>query len=140
MSTSGTTTHRSGAFGTEAPALRWRQASNENSTELQISIGESRGPSHCHSESGVVALTGTLDMATSSQVRRAIHQLVEAGQSQVVLDTAELAFVDVSGVNSLLGAAREAFDAGGWLRLRAPSANLGRILGLLELDRVLLIE
>lgn len=120
-------------------ALR-RRCSAEKSSELRISFDENPGFSEDQRRTALVELNGVVDMATSAQVRQVVHTLVESGRRQVLVDTARVDFIDASGVATLVGAAHEAVDAGGWLRLRAPSAKMCRLLGLLHLESVFLIE
>jgi anti-sigma B factor antagonist len=63
-----------------------------------------------------------------------------AGKVDVVIDLTHLRFIDVSGLNVLIQAARRARAAGGTLVLREPSRHVRRLLGVLGLDAELAVE
>ncbi len=86
--------------------------------------------------STVVRLTGDLDLALRERASRVIAGAVRAG-APVVLDLAEVRFVDSSGVALLLQCRRSCTDAGLDLRLRAVPEQPCRILALLGLTEVL---
>jgi anti-sigma B factor antagonist len=91
----------------------------------------------------VVQVKGEVDVATSTDLADAIARAVERaaeGRVELVVDLAQLSFIDVSGLNVLLLAARRARADGGTLVLRSPSRHVRRLLGVLRLDAELAVE
>ena len=76
----------------------------------------------------VVRLRGELDLAGVGQLEGTAFRLLDAGAERVVLDLAELEFLDVSGVNALLGLDRAAKAQGGRLVLRHPRPQARKVL------------
>ena len=92
--------------------------------------------------SAVVSVAGELDLATAARLRARLRAVVDQDPppSRVVLDLAELRFVDGSGVAVLLEAQKAVAAAGGRLVLRSPSAMTRRVVALLGLEAVLPVE
>src|SRR6202012_3732330 len=85
----------------------------------------------------VVQVKGEVDVATSADLADTIARAVEraaAGKVELVIDLARLSFIDVSGLNVLVRAARRARADGGTLVLRSPSRHVRRLLGVLRLE------
>lgn len=51
----------------------------------------------------VLAVAGEIDVATSPELRRELHQLADRDASQIVLDLSEVTFIDSSGLGVLVG-------------------------------------
>jgi anti-anti-sigma factor len=82
-------------------------------------------------------LRGELDMSGVDRARQAIEE-AEAGQkSLLVLDLSELDFIDSTGLEVLLRAARRAHDEGRRLIVARPSRYVRRLLELTAIDRSL---
>ena len=88
----------------------------------------------------VVTVRGEIDIATVSQFRQCLMDLVTSGTSEIVLDLADLYFIDSTGIGVLSGAHRRAAEAGGRLVLRSVSQRTYDVLRMVALDRVLNIE
>ena len=84
-----------------------------------------------------LVLSGRLDVAAAADVRLALAEAVDAGRGPLVLDVAELAAVDATGLGVLVGAHRRAGRAGRVLVLRDVGPSLARVLAVTRLDRVL---
>ncbi|MBT1634688.1 STAS domain-containing protein [Clavibacter tessellarius] len=85
----------------------------------------------------VVAATGMLNMASAPELREAVHDAIADGASRIVVDLAEVDFIDSSGLGALIAGLKSARDAGGDLRLSAPGPQVAMVLQLSNLDRVL---
>ncbi len=85
----------------------------------------------------VVWLCGELDVAEAVAAREFFAAVTAQGCSHVVVDVADLVFIDAAGVSALAAAARTAAGAGGWLRLVDASSMLRRILRIVHLTGVL---
>jgi anti-anti-sigma factor len=91
----------------------------------------------------VVQVTGEVDVATSPLLAAAVARAMESGtrdRIDLVVDLAQVRFIDASGINVLVNAAHQARAAGGTLALRSPSRSVRRMLGILKLDGVLAAE
>lgn len=85
----------------------------------------------------VIHLSGQLDALSATHVRNEIASAVATGHSRLVVDLAEVGFVDSSGLGSLIGGLKAARVAGGDLRIAQPSKQVVSVLALTMLDRVL---
>lgn len=87
----------------------------------------------------VVALSGEVDLSTSPKVRDALLDCIFGG-ANVVVDLSQVAYIDSSGVASLV----EAFQNGKSRGLGFALANVGetplRVLKLARLDQVFVIH
>jgi anti-sigma B factor antagonist len=88
-----------------------------------------------------VQLSGELDAALAAARRAELMQICDdrAG-SLLILDLADVTFVDSTGLGLLIGVARRLRDRGGELRLRGCRRSVRRVLTLSGLDHVLSIE
>lgn len=88
---------------------------------------------------GGVILTpqGRLTVVSVPRLRDAVADALEAGGTILVVNLAETTFVDSSGLGALVSALKSARQAGGDLRLVAPSEQVSMVLRLTNLDRVL---
>lgn len=84
----------------------------------------------------VLAPTGEFDIGTVDILRAELHDVLEKS-NQVVLDLAGTTFLDSLALGSIVSAAKRARDAGGWLRLVAPSPAVRRALRITQIDTVL---
>jgi anti-anti-sigma factor len=84
-----------------------------------------------------VALRGELDLSGVDRARQAIEQ-AEANESPLlVLDLSELDFIDSTGLEVMLRAARRAEDNGRRLIVAKPSRYVRRLLELTAIDQSL---
>jgi len=89
---------------------------------------------------GLVVLSGRLDVSTVHEARWAVHEAVDAGSGDLVVDLQDVELLDATGLGMLVGAHRRARRAGRRLVLRNLSPQLTRLLRVSRLDRVLLVE
>jgi stage II sporulation protein AA (anti-sigma F factor antagonist) len=75
----------------------------------------------------VVALAGELDLVSSGELTDAVARIRSASPARVLVDLSALSFVDSSGINALLQAARTIAENGGQLVLAAPGPATRRI-------------
>lgn len=85
----------------------------------------------------LLALTGRLDAAAAADARLALADAVDHGEGDLVLDLADLAAVDATGLGVLIGAHRRAGRSGRTLVLRDVPPSVGRLLLVTRLDKVL---
>jgi anti-sigma B factor antagonist len=83
------------------------------------------------SDSGVLRLSGELDMAAVEDFLTAAGSAVD-GQREVIVDLSQLRFIDSSGIRALIRFAHEVGDRG--LVLRHPRPNVEKVLRLVDVD------
>jgi anti-sigma B factor antagonist len=88
-------------------------------------------------EAVVLHLDGRLNMVAAPQVRGAINDLVQSGDSRIVVDLGKTEFMDSSGLGALIAALRSARQAGGDLRIANAGEQVVTVLQLTNLGRVL---
>lgn len=90
--------------------------------------------------SAVFTLTGRLDAGHAASLKDMLKQTIESGVSQLVVDVADVPFVDSAGLSALVFGLKLARRAGGNLALRGIQPQMATILSLTMLDRVFLIR
>ena len=83
-----------------------------------------------------VAVRGELDMSGIDRVNRAFAE-AEEGTKLLVLDLSQLDFIDSTGLEVILRAARRAHDNGGRLVVSRPSRYVRRLLEMTAIDQSL---
>ncbi len=81
----------------------------------------------------LVVLRGELDFASGESLSSALADLVARHPSRVVVDLAELEFIDSSGVKMLLAAAKVIEADGRSMILAAPKLSVRRALEILRI-------
>lgn len=84
----------------------------------------------------VVWVRGELDMDTRAQLQDFLRDVVDAGARNVVLDLAEVPFMDSSGLGLLVDLLKVLRDKGGRLRLAAVQEPVRNVLALSAVDQV----
>jgi anti-anti-sigma factor len=84
-----------------------------------------------------VVLKGELDLAGVDRVEQAFEQAESMPVALVVLDLAELTFVDSTGLETMLRAARRARETGRRLVVTRPSPYLRKLLQMTAIDQAL---
>lgn len=74
---------------------------------MQVTVDPGSG------QTAVIHLSGQLDALSATHVRNEIANAVATGHSRLVVDLAEVGFVDSSGLGSLIGGLKAARVAGG---------------------------
>jgi anti-sigma B factor antagonist len=87
--------------------------------------------------SAVVHLKGRLDLISGTEVRQHLADAIAAGRRNLVVDLAEVPFIDSSGLAALISGLKSTRTVGGDLRIARPAAQAKVILELTRLDRVL---
>lgn len=85
----------------------------------------------------VLHLEGKLNMVSAGVVRRRIAGLVDAGHTRVTVDMSGVDFIDSSGLGALISGLKSTRQAGGDLRVAAPTEQARLILSLTGMERVL---
>ncbi|GIJ52152.1 anti-sigma factor antagonist [Virgisporangium aliadipatigenens] len=86
----------------------------------------------------VLALRGEVDYATAQQFREAVSQLLSSGQAGLlVVDLAQVSFLDSTGVGTLVVARRICSDCGVQMTLRHVNPFIARLFAVLGVSEVL---
>ncbi|MFG3207329.1 STAS domain-containing protein [Streptomyces sp. NPDC048192] len=84
----------------------------------------------------VVTPAGEIDHHTGDTLRQALDTC-DAAQPRIVVDMRQVTFMDSSGINILIAAHRHLTDAGGWLRLAAPTESVLRTMRIVGVDAII---
>ena len=93
-------------------------------TALSVTVG------HIGSDRAVVAVGGELDIDTGVLLHHQLAAQVTEGRIHLVLDLDGVPFMDSSGLNIVLHAARETRQCGGSLVLARPAPQVRHLLDL----------
>jgi anti-sigma B factor antagonist len=85
---------------------------------------------------GVLAVKGEVDLYTSPQLKEKVGEMVEQGQSRLVIDLTDVGFMDSSGLGVLVTALKRARERDGQLALVCPEGSVHKVLTITGLDRV----
>ena len=85
----------------------------------------------------VLALAGDLDVYTATRLRERLVDLIGNTRINLVVDLAELVFVDSTGLGTLVDGMTRVRRAGGTMALRSPTPAVRRVLNITGLGRVL---
>lgn len=85
----------------------------------------------------IVRPVGRLNMAAAPQLTTTITDVVDGGRATIVVDLSRTDFIDSSGLGALVASLKRCRQAGGDLRLAAPTAQVVTALELTNLNRVL---
>jgi anti-sigma B factor antagonist len=88
----------------------------------------------------VLGVRGELDMDTAPELGALVDAAIGQGYQSVVLDMAELAFMDASGLRVIAGGASRLRPSGGEVVLRSPPPIVQRILDITRLTEVVRLE
>jgi anti-anti-sigma factor len=87
----------------------------------------------------VLRLVGELDLASVPTLRSCLDNV--AGEVRtVVLDCAELTFLDSTGIGLLIRCQRDLSDRGGSLVVRAPRSHVRKVLEITQVAKLVVID
>ncbi|WP_306490467.1 2-oxo-4-hydroxy-4-carboxy-5-ureidoimidazoline decarboxylase [Streptomyces brasiliscabiei] len=89
---------------------------------------------------GSLSLAGRLDVTSAADIRRLLHEAVDASVDDVVLDLTDLDSWDATGLGVIMGAHRRARRRNRRLVLRGVPPMMMRLLTATRLHRILTIE
>jgi anti-sigma B factor antagonist len=81
----------------------------------------------------VLTVSGELDLSSAPELERALAESGAGRAQRVVIDLAQLTFMDSTGVSVLVRAKQEADAAGRVLAVRHPNGQVRRLLELVGL-------
>ncbi len=85
----------------------------------------------------ILHLSGRLDLASAAKFRNQVAELLGDGNLVVILDLAEVSFVDSSGLGAIVSGLKAARQCGGDLRLAGAQEQMRSLLELTTLSSVL---
>jgi len=94
---------------------------------------------HTRTDNGgetVLAIEGTLDAVTASELRTVVDEIVNEARKEVTLDLSALRLIDSSGVGVIVSLFKRVRAHGGQVRIVGLRDQPRAIFRLLRLDRV----
>lgn len=91
-------------------------------------------------ERAVLGVSGEIDIVSSPELAAMVSAVLDRGHASVVLDLAELDFMDASGLGIIAVSADRLGSCGGGLTIRSPSAMVRRMLDVTGLADVVEVE
>ncbi len=85
---------------------------------------------------GVVILGGEVDIFTAPQFKECLVDLLDSGVRRLVIDLAEVTFIDSTALGVLIGGVRRVHGAGGAMTIVVATRPVERVLTVTGLDRV----
>jgi anti-sigma B factor antagonist len=90
--------------------------------------------------STVVAVAGELDVATAPALREELYRVVEQGVPAIVVDLADMNFIDSTGLGVLVGALKRVKERSGTLELRSLPPSAQRVFEITGLTQAFTIS
>ena len=84
----------------------------------------------------VISIQGEVDVYTAPKLREEIHRRLDQGETRVVADLTNVAYMDSSGLGVLIGALKRSREEGGDLIVAAPNPRISRILDVTGLSKI----
>jgi anti-sigma B factor antagonist len=88
----------------------------------------------------VVAVRGEIDVATSPALRDQLYEIIDGGARELVVDLAELGFIDSSGLGVLVAALKHMKEQDGELVLAGLQQPALRVFEITDLTALFTIE
>jgi anti-sigma B factor antagonist len=90
-------------------------------------------------DNAIIRGDGRLNMVSAPHLRETVAGLINDGRNKIVVDLSRVDFMDSSGLGALIACLKSTRQAGGDLRIAAPSKQVSMVLKLSNLDRVLAV-
>jgi anti-sigma B factor antagonist len=87
----------------------------------------------------IIAINGTIDALTASQVITACNEHIHDGHLNVIADFSGVDFMSSAGLRAILASVKEARAAGGDFRLAAPQPSIEKVLKMAGFYNILKI-
>jgi len=88
----------------------------------------------------ILAPQGELDLATYTQLRERINELLSAGRTNLVMDLSGTEFLDSTALGALIGGRRRAHAAGGSFAIVCDRPHLLKLFAVTKLDLVFAVS
>lgn len=95
-----------------------------------------------HEQDGttIVSVVGEVDVSCASTLRDALDEALASAPASLIVDLAEVPYIDSTGIGVLVGGAHRASDAGIAFAVTNPQRNVARVLGMLGVTEELGID
>ena len=84
----------------------------------------------------IIAVGGEIDVYTAPKLREEIHRRLDQGDTRIVVDLTNVAYMDSSGLGVLIGALKRAREENGDLIVASPNPRIARILDVTGLSKI----
>lgn len=84
----------------------------------------------------VLDVAGEIDVYTAPQFKEAVNQIVDSGQRNLIVNMADVSYMDSSGFGTLLSATKRLRPDGGSVNLIAANSAIDRMLRITRLNTV----
>jgi anti-anti-sigma factor len=85
----------------------------------------------------LVHLSERLDLLSAAEVKQRLTDLIAQGYTRLVVNLAQVSFIDSSGLGALISGLKAARVAGGDIRIAHPTEQVQSLLQLTALHKVL---
>jgi anti-sigma B factor antagonist len=82
-------------------------------------------------------IDGRLNMVSAPDLRSAVNRALAGDRPKIVIDLSAVTFMDSAGLGVLIACLKTARQAGGDVRISAPSEQVAMVLSLSNVDRIL---
>ncbi|MDX3114523.1 STAS domain-containing protein [Streptomyces scabiei] len=105
-------------------------------TEQSVRPGQLSVVSTATDSIRVITVAGEIDLDTIEPLRQALA-VPNLPRPRIVIDMHQVTFMDSTGINTLITAHRTLTEAGGWIRLAAPTKAVLHTLQLVGLETLI---
>jgi anti-sigma B factor antagonist len=88
----------------------------------------------------LVTVTGDLDLAGAPELRATLAQIIDDGHIAIVLDLAEVHFLDSIGLGVLVGVLHRLRPRDGVLAVACPSPRVSKVFHITQITRALTVH
>jgi anti-sigma B factor antagonist len=120
----------------ERPGLAKRRDTSMGETDTTFDVTTSTGTAGAGADC-VIRIRGDVDLRSLPQLRRALRYALAARPVLLIVDMAEVGFVDAHGLVVLATARRRGLDVGVRLLLQAPGTNVADLLAETGIGKML---
>lgn len=91
-----------------------------------------------HDDSGVTILdlSGEVDVSQAPHLRNILTKLLDQGNGRLLVNMADVAYIDSAGLSVLIAAHRKAQGANGAFGLSSPQATVQKVFNLTRMSKV----
>ncbi|MGG7463580.1 MULTISPECIES: STAS domain-containing protein [unclassified Plantibacter] len=82
-------------------------------------------------------IDGRLNMVSAPDLRSAVNRALAGDRPKIVIDLSAVTFMDSAGLGVLIACLKTARQAGGDVRISAPSEQVAMVLSLSNVDQIL---
>ncbi|MCB1143181.1 MAG: STAS domain-containing protein [Leptospiraceae bacterium] len=108
-------------------------------TDLKI-ITRSENHPDLPDDGAIVDIKGDLNLYSTPHLKNILGKLVEVGKNKIFINTAELNYIDSSGLGAFLNIQSKLMKTNGFIRICAPTRQVTSILELTKLKTMLRVS